>query len=285
MKKIIAANWKMNHGFDEADTWLGKFFELYAKEYDALKNHELILCPSTVFLDYVDSELMEDGFKFLEELAKKDNRNLEDFVAEEINEILLNQRPIKLGGQDCHFAENGSFTGDVSAKMLAEVNCKYVILGHSERRQNHAESNEIIAKKLAAAQKEKLVPIFCVGESKEVRDQNQHLQFVEKQISESLNSLKFEKLIIAYEPIWSIGSGVLPSAAQILEVVNFIKKLIVEKFPNQIQELAVLYGGSVTSANSAEILKISDGLLIGKASLEAEEFIKISSSLKTAMNL
>lgn len=279
MKKIIAANWKMNHGFDEVDEWLNKFFKGYSDHYDSIKEIEMVLCPPCLFLDYIDSELMEDGFQFLEKISTQEGRAPEDFSVEEINEIVINQRPIKLGAQDCHFAESGSFTGDISAQMVKDVGCKYVIIGHSERRANHFESNEIVAKKLATAVKVGLIPIFCVGESREVRDVNSHLQFVEKQISAAfVGDVNFENLVIAYEPIWSIGSGVIPSQAQISEMTQFIKKLIAEKFSNKVKDLAVLYGGSATSENSAEILKISDGLLIGKASLDADEFVKIVSS-------
>jgi triosephosphate isomerase len=279
MKKFIAANWKMNHSFDETDQWLEEFFKAYAEKYEQVKELELVLCPPAILLDYIDSELMEDGFQFLEELAKKDGRALEDFTVEEINEIVVNQRPIKLGAQDCHFAESGSFTGDVSAKMLKNVGCRYVIIGHSERRLHHCEENDLLAKKLSAAAKENLVPIFCVGESKEVRDTAAHLQFVEKQLVESITAdLKLEKLVIAYEPIWSIGTGVIPTLEQIKEMIDFIRKNLGEKFSNVATEFTILYGGSVTAENSAEILKISDGLLIGKASLDAVEFIKIASS-------
>lgn len=277
MTKIIAANWKMNHSFDEADAWLAQFFKDYANNYEKLSEYELVLAPPSILLDYLDSELMEDGFSFLEQLAQKENRNLEDFSPEEINEIVVNQRPIKLSGQDCHFAQSGSFTGEISAKLLRDVGCKYVILGHSERRINNCETNEIIAKKLQMAKENNLIPIFCVGESKEIRGQKAHLNFVENQIKESLFATSFENLVIAYEPIWSIGSGILPSENEILEMVEFIKKLIAQNFSNQVKNLLVLYGGSVNSQNSGDILKICDGLLVGKASLEASEFVAIAS--------
>lgn len=278
MTKIIAANWKMNHSFDEADAWLAQFFKIYAEKYETLSERELVLAPPVILLDYLDSELMEDGFQFLEEVAKKDGRELEDFSTQEINEIVVNQRPIKLSGQDCHFENSGSFTGDISAKTLRDVGCKYVILGHSERRLNACETNEIIGKKLKTAVENNLIPIFCVGESKEIRGAKTYLDFVANQIKESLLTANFENLVIAYEPIWSIGSGVLPSVEEISEVVEFVKKLIAQNFSNQVKNLSVLYGGSVTSQNSGEILKVCDGLLVGKASLEADEFLLIAAS-------
>ena len=279
MTKLIAANWKMNHSFDTVDQWLTSFFKAYSDNYDTIKKLEIALCPPAVFLDYIDSELMEDGFQFLEEVAKKEGRTLEEFSVEEINEIVVSQRPIKLGAQDCHHEKSGSFTGDISAEMVKTLGCKYVIIGHSERRTYHGENSQLIAKKLAAAADQKLIPIFCVGETKEIRESGQHLEFIKKQISESLSAdLKFEKLVIAYEPVWSIGTGLVPTPAQVDEMVQTIKNLIKEQFANSVKEVAILYGGSVTSKNSGEILKISDGLLVGKASLDADELVKIAIS-------
>ncbi len=270
--KIIAANWKMNHGFDEADTWLDNFLQNYAHKYESLKSVEMVLCPPAILLDYIDSELMEDGFQFLEKIAQRDGRAVEDFSAEELNEIILNARPIKLGGQDCHYQKDGSFTGDLSPQMLKKVGCSYVIVGHSERRAYHFESDEIIAKKVRAAVSGELIPIICVGEDKATRDRGEHLDFVEKQVKSVVaDDINFSKLVIAYEPIWSIGTGVVPTLEQISEMMQFIKKIIGK-------ECFTLYGGSVTSQNSKEILMAGgvDGLLIGKASLDAEEFVKIA---------
>jgi len=272
--KIIAANWKMNHDFDETDSWLDIFLHHYGHNYERFNAVEMVLCPPTILLDYIDSELMEDGFEFLEKFAQKEGRAIEDFSAEEINEIVLNARPIKLGGQDCHFEKSGSFTGDISASMLKKIGCNYVILGHSERRAGHFETDEIIAKKIRAALSENLIPIICCGESQQTRDSGQYFEFVNKQLSAIPKDVNFEKLIIAYEPIWSIGTGLVPTMAQISEMMQFIKKTIGK-------ECFTLYGGSVTSQNSKEILSTSgvDGLLIGKAGLDAEEFVKIALSI------
>ncbi|OFW80128.1 MAG: hypothetical protein A2887_06550 [Alphaproteobacteria bacterium RIFCSPLOWO2_01_FULL_40_26] len=282
MKKIIAANWKMNHDFDETDIWLDSFFQNYTANYDKLQNVEMVLCPPSILLDYIDSELMEDGMGFFEELIKKEGRKAEDFSAEEITEIVVGSRPIKLGAQDCHFEESGSFTGDISAKMLSKVGCQYVISGHFERRTNHFESNEMVAKKALSAVNAKLIPIICVGESKEIRDANKHLEFVYKQVMQSVpKEAKFEKMVIAYEPIWSIGTGITPTSAQIAEIANLMKKIFAEKFSSRADEYFMLYGGSVAAKNSKEILAIAGigGLLIGKASLDASEFINICLSL------
>lgn len=276
--KIIAANWKMNHAFDEADAWLDIFFKNFSTQYDQLKNIEMILCPPSFIIDYLDSELMNDGFEQLEEVMKSEQKKFEDFSTEELNEIVLKDRPIKLGGQDCHHEESGSFTGDISASMLKKIGCEYVILGHSERRAGHFETNEIVAKKIRTALSQNLTPIICVGESKETRDAGKHLQFVYQQIMQSIPSdVSFEKLIIAYEPIWSIGTGVTPTSEQISEMAKLIKKIFAEKLSTLSKEFFMLYGGSVSAQNSKEILAIEgvSGLLVGKASLDAEEFIKI----------
>ena len=276
--KIIAANWKMNHAFDEADSWLDGFFKSYTSKYDELQNVEIVLCPPNILLDYLDSELMDEEFQNLEEIMKREQKKFEDFSAEELSEILLKQRPLKLGGQNCHHEESGSFTGETSAAMLVKVGCEYVILGHSERRAGNFESDEIVAKKIKTALAQKLTPIICVGESQETRDSGKHLEFVYRQIMNSIpQDVQFEKMIIAYEPIWSIGTGITPTVAQIAEIAKLIKKIFNEKFANRAKEYFMLYGGSVSSQNSAEILAIENvnGLLVGKASLDSEEFLKI----------
>jgi triosephosphate isomerase len=281
MKKIIAANWKMNHAFDEVDVWMDGFFKNYSAKYDELQKVEMVLCPPAFLLDYIDSELMDDSFDDLEEIMKRDHKKVEDFSAEELSAIMLEQRPIRLGGQDCHHELAGSFTGDISAVMLKKVGCEYVIIGHSERRETHFESREIVAKKVQAALSQSLTPIICVGESKEVRDEGKHLEFVYKQIKDSIpQEANFTKLVIAYEPIWSIGTGQTPTVAQIAEMAKLLGKIFNEKLQNRAQEFFMLYGGSVTSQNAKEILAIDGvrGLLVGKASLDVEEFIKISIS-------
>jgi triosephosphate isomerase (TIM) len=276
--KIIAANWKMNNAFDEADAWIDSFLKNYATTTYRLHDVEVVLCPPAFIIDYIDSELMEDGFRYLEEVMKSEKKNIEDYSPEELTQIVLNERPLKVGAQDCHHEIKGSFTGDISASMLKKVGCAYVIVGHSERRANHFETSEIVGKKVKAVLEEKMTPIICVGESKEIREQEKHLEFIYRQIMNSVpKDVKFDKLVIAYEPIWSIGTGVVPSFEQIAEVAKLVKKIFDEKFAGLANSYFLLYGGSVTSENSAEILKINgiDGLLVGKASLDAEEFVKI----------
>jgi len=276
--KIIAANWKMNNSFDECDAWLDGFFSGYTKNIDKLKDVEMILCPPHILLDYIDSELMEDSMKHLDSLMTQQNKSIEDFSEEELNEIVLGSRPIRIGGQDCHSGESGSYTGSVSADMLSKVGCEYVILGHSDRRDGCFENSDVVAKKISAALAKKLTPIICVGESKAVREKKEHLAFIEKQIEETLaNNSGFESLVIAYEPIWAIGTGLVPTIEEIQEVANLVKKLFETKYANIANKHYLLYGGSVKESNAKSILDINgvDGLLVGGASLNVDEFLNI----------
>ncbi len=275
--KIIVANWKMNQGFEEVDEWIEAFYKIYSNNLESDKSIEVVLCPPFVLLDYIDSELIEDGFHFLEYIADKQSRNVDDFQAEEIAKYVYGSRPLKIGAQDCGFEESGQFTGEVSARLLKEVNCEYVIVGHSERRKYHLETSEIIAKKALMACKYEITPIICVGESKEIRDQNLHFDFVKEQIIKSIPLVKTKRMIIAYEPIWAIGTGETAENTQIEEMVSFIRKIYENEVPQFAEEFLIIYGGSVNSSNSAEILNIKgvDGLLVGKSSLYMEEFAKI----------
>ena len=275
--KIIVANWKMNHGFEEVDEWIEAFYKVYSKNLTSEKLVEIVLCPPSVLLDYIDSELIEDGFHFLEYVADKQGRTAEDFEAEEISKYIYEARPLKLGAQDCGFEESGQFTGDISVKLLLEVNCEYVIVGHSERRKYHYETNEIVAKKALIASKNNIIPIICVGESKEIRDQNKHFEFVKEQLIKSVPLVKSDKIIVAYEPIWAIGTGETAQISQIEEMVKFIYEVYQSEVAQFVGEFLVIYGGSVNSENSSQILNIKgvEGLLVGKASLNVEEFAKI----------
>jgi triosephosphate isomerase len=160
---------------------------------------------------------------------------------------------------------------------LREVNCEYVILGHSERRKYYYETNEIVAKKALVASKNNIIPIICIGESKEIRDQNKHFEFVKEQLIKSVPLVKTDKIIIAYEPIWAIGTGETAQISQIEEMVKFIYEVYKNEVAQFVGEFLVIYGGSVNSENSSQILNIKgvEGLLVGKASLNVEEFAKI----------
>ena len=165
-----------------------------------------------------------------------------------------------LGAQDCHKEKQGSYTGGVSAEMLYDMGCKYVILGHSEMRKYHSEKNHMIKEKALSAINSGLIPIICVGEEKQNSD-------IEKILQQSMDSL-CEDCIVAYEPIWAIGTGITPSIEKIYEITNFLKEMC---------DVPVLYGGSINHTNAKKILKISSvsGLLVGKSSLNFDTFTHI----------
>ena len=276
--KYIIANWKMNYSFAQADGWLDNFWQESASGDNLPEDVEIVLCPPAFIIDYIDMQLADESVQNLEQMLKQEQKQLNSFSEQEISNMVSSNRFIRLGAQDCHQEQSGSFTGDISASMLKEVGCEYVILGHSERREYHFESDELINRKIQTVAKENLIPIVCVGENKEIRNQGRHIEFVYQQLLRSIpQNVKFKKLMVAYEPIWSIGTGEVPSAAQILEMVKLIRKIFAERLSAVTEEFILLYGGSVSAENSKEILAISgiDGLLVGKASLDAKEFYKI----------
>lgn len=278
MTKIIAANWKMNYGFSESDEWVVNFIEKFEKTPKALDNVDAVVCPPVILIDNIVANLMDYCFTSVEADLGVQEKVIDDLSQDELSQEVLDFKPLSVGAQDCHFEESGAFTGDVSAKMLDEIGCEYVILGHSERRANHLESSEVVAKKIKAAAKEELTPILCVGESKEVRDKGDHLEFVYKQLMASIDKeARFKRLVIAYEPIWSIGTGVVPTLVQIKEMCALIKKVCDEKIKEMAEEFFVIYGGSASLENAKDILSVKnvDGLLIGKASLDAKDFFEI----------
>ncbi len=294
-KPFIIGNWKMNHGFESTDVWLDKFFRAFYSNRDKFDNLTFVICPPTILLDYIDSEIMDEGLEQLEDIIAKRNQTLSRLTDEEIDKILIEEKIIKIGGQDCHYELSGSFTGNTSLLSLKEVGCEFVIIGHSERREINNESNQVVAKKLSLAINQRFVPILCVGENLEVRNKKEHIHFVQEQVKQALSLLDSNQsfdILIAYEPIWSIGSGNIPTISEIKQISDAIIATIGElKSKNKIANnanISLLYGGSVSSKNSASILAIDniDGLLIGKSSLEADEFIEIalSYSAKTLTN-
>ena len=196
---------------------------------------------------------------------------------------LIQDTPILIGGQNCHFKESGAFTGDVSPNSLKSSGCDYVILGHSERREKYYENNDFIKKCAISAINADMTPIICVGESLKTKESGNALNYVKNQINECLPDL-FNDIIVAYEPIWSIGTGVIPDNDQIEEMHTFIKKEINIKKNKTIK---VLYGGSVNATNSNDIMSIKyvDGALIGGASLNVKDFLAIYSSAVKQINV
>lgn len=193
-----------------------------------------------------------------------------------VNEVLAGT-PVHLGGQDCHYATHGPYTGDISAAQLADLGCRYVIVGHSERREAHQESNALVAQKVEAAQTAGLTAILCVGETAEQQAAGLTAAIITAQVKESLPAgAKSAQLIVAYEPVWAIGSGRQPAPADIAAVNKVIRKAL-----GAVGEtVQVLYGGSVSPSNAKNILAENeiDGVLVGSASLNADGFWAIGAS-------
>jgi triosephosphate isomerase len=190
---------------------------------------------------------------------------------------------VAIGGQDCHAAPAGAFTGDISAEMLRDAGASAVIVGHSERRMYHRETDADVCAKALAARRAGLLAIVCVGETKDERAGGATLGVVARQLAASLpDGATAENLVIAYEPIWAIGSGVTPTAVDVAEVHNSIRQAIVARFGTDGQAIRILYGGSVKPANAAELMNVNDvdGALVGGASLKAAEFLAIAAAAK-----
>ena len=187
---------------------------------------------------------------------------------------------IAVGAQDCATETKGAYTGEVSAEMIAALGCEYVILGHSERRQYYGETSETLNKKMARAYENNLIPIYCVGENLEEREANRHFEVCKQQLEEvvfNLTEEQFKKLVIAYEPVWAIGTGKTATAEQAEEIHAYIREVLRTKFGAAAEECAILYGGSCKPSNAGEIFSKEnvDGGLIGGAALKAEDFLGI----------
>jgi triosephosphate isomerase len=243
-KKIIAGNWKMNLTLAEALTLTASI-----RESELSYKHEVILCPPFPYLIALRHELKGSN--------------------------------IALGAQNCADRENGAFTGEVSASMLASIQIPYVIIGHSERRIYYHESHDVLKDKINIALSNGLKPIFCCGETKEIRIDEKQERYVEKQLEESLFHLSeddIQKVIIAYEPVWAIGTGLTATAQQAQDMHKFIRAKLWARYGMTISNnIIIQYGGSVKPDNAAELLSQPDvdGALIGGASLKADDFKKI----------
>ncbi|MCX6252096.1 MAG: triose-phosphate isomerase [Bacteroidetes bacterium] len=249
-KKIVAGNWKMNKTFSEAEELITEI----ADQLDGTKpeNVEVILCPPYIYLELA-TDIAEDA-------------------------------PYSVGAQNINDHDMGAYTGEISAQMLIELNVAYAIIGHSERRKYYNESHEFLAGKVDSALRHGIRPIFCCGETLPEREAEKYKEIVKTQLYDSLFHLtpeQFGWVIIAYEPVWAIGTGVNATPAQAQEMHAYIRKLIADKYDPQIAgETTILYGGSCNSKNARELFAQADvdGGLIGGASLIADEFISIIKS-------
>jgi triosephosphate isomerase len=242
--KIVAGNWKMNNDLKASKSLAKKIVKSIKKI--ALKNTRVIIAPT---------------FVNLERVAKKTKGT-----------------KVEVAAQNMHFEKSGAFTGEVSAEMIKAVGSKIVILGHSERRQYFGETDEILVKKVNAALANKMEVIFCFGEILEDRKENNHFKVVESQLKNGLFHLKakdFKNIILAYEPVWAIGTGETASPEQAQEMHAFIRKILTDNYDEDTAEsISILYGGSVKPANAKEIFSKQDvdGGLIGGAALNKEDF-------------
>ena len=236
---LIAGNWKLNCDIEEAKDLSTSILNNLR---DKALSSEVALFPPNIYIDTV----------------KK----------------IVNNSNIFIGAQDCSVHTSGAYTGDVSAKMLNDMECKYIIVGHSERRIGKFETNNDVALKAKNVMENKMCPIICVGEDAKDRDAGNALNFIEKQLNESIPK-NYKDFIIAYEPIWAIGSGKIPTIDSINEMFNMIRQWLLNNgIDNNIK---ILYGGSVNKENVKEIFSCRDlgGLLIGGVSLKAQEFSEI----------
>ena len=242
-RPLIAGNWKMNLNRAESVALASGLKGFMSEKAD------ILVCPPFVYLDAVASEVAGSS--------------------------------IALGSQDVYFETNGAFTGEVSTTMLCDLGCRYVILGHSERRHVIGETDQLINKKVHSAVEAGLTAILCVGEKLEERESGRTMDVVRGQFSGSLEGLSAEKmrsLVIAYEPVWAIGTGKTATPEQAQQVHDDLRKLIAEQYNRETADgVRILYGGSVKPANAADLLSQDDidGALVGGASLNADSFIEI----------
>jgi triosephosphate isomerase len=245
-KKIVAGNWKMNLDYAEG---LSLFSEIVNMLRDEKKGDQLaIICAPSIHLN---------------SLSK------------------LGGNTVSIGAQNCHHKESGAYTGEISAKMIKSVGCEYVIIGHSERRQYFAESDALLAEKTIVALQNGLVPIFCIGETLDERNNGSYFDILKSQLENGIFGLgreDFAKVVIAYEPVWAIGTGLTATSEQAQEVHAFIRKEIATKYDNATaDDTTILYGGSCNPKNAAELFAQPDidGGLIGGASLKSRDFTDI----------
>ena len=237
MKKYIVANWKMNNDFSDI-----KPFVKYVKKNQKNRDGLVVCVPSVMIKTFADTA----------------------------------KGVVETGAENCFFAEKGAFTGEISANMVKSAGATYSIIGHSERRQIFGETNEMLNKKLKACLTAGLKVIFCIGETLE--EKPKYKSVLKKEILEGFEGITdFSNIVIAYEPIWAIGTGKVALPSDISEIHSYIKKLVKDTYN---VDISVLYGGSVKPSNSGEILALNevDGVLIGGASLKAEDYIAIAQS-------
>ncbi len=244
-KPIIAGNWKLNNTTQQA----AELVTLLKRDLGEVTDVDIVVCPV--------------------------------FTALSVMADILTESNIHLGAQNLHWEDFGAFTGEVSAPLLKEIGVRYVIIGHSERRQYFGETNQTVNRKIRAALNHGLTPIVCVGEVLKERESNKTFDVIRTQCKESLagfNADEIKRMIVAYEPVWAIGTGKTATPAQAQEVHKFIRELLTKTYNEEAaQTLRIQYGGSVKPENTAELMAQEDidGALVGGASLKADSFVAI----------
>jgi triosephosphate isomerase len=244
MRKLIAGNWKMN-GLREDGTALAKTIAERARGADAPAVNWLV-CPPFTLLHAVAEQLAGS--------------------------------PVRLGAQDCHYAEKGAHTGDIAPAMLRDLCCSHVIVGHSERRQNHGESSELVQAKAEAARAHGMTPILCIGETQEERDAGRAMEVLTRQLEGSLPAAGEGELVVAYEPVWAIGTGRTATAEDVSEAHAHVRAQLSKAYGQTAgAQVRILYGGSVKPENAGDLMATDnvDGALVGGASLKPDDFWEI----------
>jgi triosephosphate isomerase len=250
MKKLIAGNWKMNGTLAAGQALVKGVLEGLSADASLLEHCDFVVCPPFVHLPVMNYALQKSA--------------------------------VALGGQDCALTEDGAYTGDISAAMLKDIGCAYVILGHSERRQHHGETDKEVAAKAKLAHARGLITIICAGETEAEREQGREKEVVGRQLKEAIPSCATaQNTVIAYEPVWAIGTGKTATPDDVAAMHRFIRESLKEQLADSAQ-MRILYGGSVKPDNAAALMAVEhvDGALIGGASLKADQYLAIAGAVK-----
>lgn len=246
MKKLIAGNWKMNGSVQDNAALIDDISTQIKNDLSLLEHCDFLVCPPHAYLAACVASTSPDDY-------------------------------IKVGGQDCSAHSSGAYTGETSPAMLKDIGCRYVILGHSERREYHSESDALVYQKAALAHENALITIICVGETESERDEGREEDVVGAQLLASLpESATSENTVIAYEPVWAIGTGKTASVDDVAQMHSFIRNKLKERLADS-ENMRILYGGSMKPENAQDLLATPnvDGGLIGGASLKADQFVAI----------
>src|SRR6266481_1089234 len=245
IRPLIAGNWKMN-GLRAS---LGEFEAMLAGASEVADKADLLVCPPATLIA-----------AFAEKAG--------------------GAKAVAVGAQDCHPEPFGAHTGDISAEMLADAGAGAIIVGHSERRADHGESDVLVRQKAEAVWRAGLTAIVCIGETQHQRDHGQTLDICRGQLNISLpDGSRSDNLVVAYEPVWAIGTGLTPTAGDVEQIHGFIRELLIARFKGEGARIRILYGGSVKPSNAAELMAVANvnGALVGGASLKAADFLAIAS--------